>query len=60
MEKVLQDIPETDPYIDNVGILKLTWKHKLSLALQCLQDNGFTVNSLKREWAVQETDWLTY
>jgi hypothetical protein len=64
MENLLRAHTETDVYIDDIGIFsQQSWEeHLTSLynVLQVLQDNNFTVNPLKCEWAVKETDWLGY
>ncbi|KAG7341237.1 reverse transcriptase RNA-dependent DNA polymerase [Nitzschia inconspicua] len=63
MEDLLRDCPEVEVYIDDIGIFSNSWQeHIASLhkILTILQDNNFTVNPLKCEWALQETDWLGY
>jgi hypothetical protein len=63
MEEIFQDMAEVDVYIDDIGIWSDDWEtHQKSIAkvLARLEEEGFTVNPLKCEWAVQETDWLGY
>ncbi len=50
-------------YPDDTGIFSKSWEeHLLSIeeVLSCFKANGFMVNPLKCEWAIQETDWLGY
>jgi hypothetical protein len=40
-----------------------SWEHHqlvVAEVLKLLEENKFTVNPQKCEWAVQETDWLGY
>ncbi|GFH49195.1 hypothetical protein CTEN210_05671 [Chaetoceros tenuissimus] len=60
MERLLANC-DCEVYIDDIGIFSRTWKEhiaKLNKILHILQDANFTINPLKCEWAVQETDWL--
>ena len=64
MESLLRGNLDTEVYIDDIGVFEQkSWDDHLNSlyrVLTVLQDNNFTVNPRKCEWAVQETDWLGY
>jgi hypothetical protein len=61
MENIFCDVNDAEVYIDELGAISNSWEEHMTLIsniLTLLQDNGFTVNPIKCEWAVKETVWL--
>ena len=61
MHEVLNGIEDIEFYMEDIGCSSNSWANHLILldmVLSCLQDVGFTINPLKCEWAVAETDFL--
>ena len=59
----MQEVLESDVYIDDVGAFDDSWENRLETLeriLTRLQVNNFTVNPLNCELAIQETDWIGY
>ena len=61
MEKTLKGIEDVEKHIDDIGMFSKDWKsHVKVLDEVCsrLQDAGFSVNLLKCEFGVKESDFL--
>jgi hypothetical protein len=55
MENIFRDVTDAEVYIDDIGAFSNSWEEHMTLIskiLTLLQDNGFTVNPIKCEWAV--------
>jgi hypothetical protein len=63
MEQVLDDMEAVKVYVDGIRVFSPNWQHHLQMVaavLQRLENNSFSVNPLKCELGVKETDWLGF
>jgi hypothetical protein len=59
MEHVFHNMDDIEIYLDDIGIFSNSYEEHMATicaVLTRLQDNNFSVNPLKCEWAVKETD----
>ena len=63
MENLFRDLDDVEIYIDDIGCFSSTFVghiQTLDVILTCLEQNRFTINPSKCEWAAQEADCLGY
>ena len=63
MENNFWDIDNCDVFIDDIGNFSKSrqdYMFLLNEVWNLLQENGFTINPCKCEWAVKDSDWLGY
>ena len=63
MENIFHDVTDADVYIDDIRAFSNSWNSHMAVLdtiLSRLVDNSFTVNPIKCEWAIKETNWLGY
>jgi hypothetical protein len=63
MGNIFREVEDAEVYIDDIGAFSNSREEQMALLskiLTLLQDNGFTVNPLICEWAVNKADWLGY
>ena len=61
MHEIFMDMTNIKFYMDDIGCYSNLWKEHIALleeVLYCLESVRFTINQLKCEWEVSETDFL--